>query len=430
MTSGPLRTVMRYLQKVAAPDGGGTSDGDLLRRFVARRDESAFAALVERHGPLVLGVCRRVLQNPSDAEDAFQAAFIVLACKARSISQPDLLSSWLYRVAYRTALRAWAASAARKDRQALVGDVAVAPMAPDADWADLRPVLDEEIERLPTKYRVPFVLCYLEGRTNDEAARRVGCAKGTIGSRLAWARQRLRSRLVRRGVTLPAGLLATALTSEALSAAVPPSLANVAVGMAMSFRSGPALAVTASTAGATLAKGVLRAMFLTRLRTLTIWLTVLGLVGAGTGFYFAQPGADAQQQPPAVGGSEPKAPQPPAAGSDGDAAKKLQELLTQRRDVATLTFNARRERLLNGQLTGGDEGLHAAALRLVQAELDLCRDRAARIKVCEIHLSRMREIEQIALAQVTAGKIFAADGAVAEYSRLDAEIRLQREKAR
>ncbi len=145
-----------------------------------------------RHGPMVLGVCRRVLHNASDAEDAFQAAFIVLACKAHSIARPELLGSWLYRAAFRTALRARAEKARRREQSAPLVDRAAPVSAAAVELDELRRVLDEEIDRLPERYRVPVVLCYLEGRTNDEAARHLGCPVGTIASRLATARARLR----------------------------------------------------------------------------------------------------------------------------------------------------------------------------------------------------------------------------------------------
>src|SRR5262245_49155155 len=144
MANGTWHSVVRLLRKAAVPHEGPSQDGDLLRQFLCSRDDAAFAGLVERHGPMVQGVCRRVLRNASDAEDAFQATFIVLACKAGTIGRPELLGTWLYRVAYRTALRARAQAAARKDRLPLAGDVAAPPATADVDWADLRPVLDEE----------------------------------------------------------------------------------------------------------------------------------------------------------------------------------------------------------------------------------------------------------------------------------------------
>src|SRR5262245_46039862 len=158
--------VLRFLRRIAASDRAGeTPDAQLLARFIAQRDEEAFAGLVERHGPMVFGVCRRVLGDTPDAEDAFQAAFLVLARRARSVSRPELLGNWLYGVAYRTALKARADAARRRARERQVPAVDVAESADEAARRDLRRVLDEELHRLPDRYRAPLVLCYLEGHT-------------------------------------------------------------------------------------------------------------------------------------------------------------------------------------------------------------------------------------------------------------------------
>jgi RNA polymerase sigma-70 factor (ECF subfamily) len=169
-----------------------------VRRFASERDEEAFAVLVRRHGPLVLGVCRRVLGAAPDAEDAFQATFLVLARKAGSIRDPHLLGSWLYGVASRIARKARRAANKRQAReQQLNGRVACAASA-SAD-PDLLPVLEEELRRLPEKIRAAVGLCYLEGKTNEEAARLLHWPTGTVKGRLARARCLLRQRLTRRG---------------------------------------------------------------------------------------------------------------------------------------------------------------------------------------------------------------------------------------
>src|SRR5262249_48128930 len=156
-------------------------------------------ALVRRHGPLVLGVCRRVLRDRHAAEDAFQATFLILLRRARSLDRRGSVASWLYTVAYHVALRARADAARRPPPARPV------PQPPEAGWADLQPVLDEELGRLPDSYRAVVVLCYLEGKTNVEAARLLGWPVGTVKGRLARARDLLRARLTRRGITLSAG---------------------------------------------------------------------------------------------------------------------------------------------------------------------------------------------------------------------------------
>src|SRR5262249_54392705 len=195
----------------SSPGGGGAEldDGQLLERFVACRDEPAFEALVHRHGPMVLGVCQRLLGNHHDAEDAFQATFMVLAKKAATVRPRGMVGHWLYGVACRTALEARVAAARRRARGK--GYAMTRTPATPIEWDDLRPVLDEELQRLPEKYRAAVVLCELEGKSRKEAARLLGIPEGTLSSRLATARRRLARRLARRGLDLSAAALATLL---------------------------------------------------------------------------------------------------------------------------------------------------------------------------------------------------------------------------
>ena len=282
MANDNLSSVTRFLRRVVGSYAHATSeDGQLLRQFTEGRDEDAFAALVRRHGPMVLGVCRRVLHHTQDAEDAFQASFLVLARKAGAIKRPALLGNWLYGVAYRTSLKVRTETFRRCSHQTMAGDFPVEPTAPDSIPDDLARVLDEEVRYLPEKYRRPFLLCYLEGRTNEEAARLLGCPKGTILSRLAWARQRLRSRLTRRGVTPSAGLL-TLLPLR--NAAVPAELVRSTVQGASLFVGGRAVVAGAvSLKAIPLAEGVLQAMFASKLKTAAVFAvgTTLMAVLAG-----------------------------------------------------------------------------------------------------------------------------------------------------
>jgi RNA polymerase sigma-70 factor (ECF subfamily) len=180
------------------------TDGELLKRFVERHEEAAFAVLVRRHGPMVLSVCRRVLRHSHDAEDAFQATFLVLAEKADRLSRPDLLANWLYGVAYRTALHARQRSARRSEREREAAKMIAPSSEPQGEPEELQRILDEELHRLPQKYRAPLVLCYLEGKTNEEAARVLGWPSGSMSYRLARGRDLLRQRLQSRmgGATL------------------------------------------------------------------------------------------------------------------------------------------------------------------------------------------------------------------------------------
>src|SRR5207248_1901119 len=200
-------------------DSGGVPDTELLGRWITGSDEAAFELLMRRHAPLVLGVCRRVLDDPRDVEDAFQATFLLLLRKATAIRKSASLGSWLYKVAYRVALRARAERArAGPSTSAGLENVYARPDE-DLLWRDLRPVLDEEVRGLPEKYRTPFILCHLQGKTNQEAADVMGCPLGTILSRLSWARERLRNRLTRRGLAVPTAVLVTALSRNACPAA-------------------------------------------------------------------------------------------------------------------------------------------------------------------------------------------------------------------
>jgi RNA polymerase sigma factor (sigma-70 family) len=306
MASGPLHCVLRYIRQVSATSA--SADAELLRRYIQFQDEQAFTTLVERHGPLVLGVCRRVLRDCHDAEDAFQATFLVLARKARSVSQPECLASWLYRVAYRVAQRARSA-AERHQHPAQLEDLPGAVTTPAVEWAELRLVLDEEINRLPEKYRLPFVLCYLQEVTNEEAASRLRCPTGTVASRLATARERLRARLTRRGIALTVGLT-PALLAEHASSAVPATLLAATTGALISL----SRAGMVSSKVMILADGVLNAMLLEKIMKL-LGLAVLAgtlLTGAGLSLF----GLQAQETDPranAAQSREKKKPAPTAA---------------------------------------------------------------------------------------------------------------------
>src|SRR5262245_36827491 len=224
MATGQLSGIIRHLRRAALlQDGGGMTDGQLLECFLTRRDEAAFEALLRRHGPMVLGVCRRVLRNIHDAEDAFQVTFLIFVRKAAAIRKREAVASWLHRAAFRAALEVNAVRRRSRERQvsampepeaAVVGDVR----------SDLRPLLDQELDRLPDKYREAVVLCDLEGKTRKEAARQLGVPEGTLSGRLTTARRMLAGRLARHGLTISGGALAAILSEGAASACVPKSL--------------------------------------------------------------------------------------------------------------------------------------------------------------------------------------------------------------
>ncbi len=269
MATTPLDRVLRDIRGAAARrEVGSLADGELLGLFLARRDEPAFAELVRRHGPTVLGVCRRVLRNAHDAEDAFQATFLVLVRRAASVRPPGRVGSWLYGVAYRTALEARRAAARRRAREAhAMRRIAVEEPSPQ----DLWPLLDQELRGLPDKYRAPLLLCDLEGKTRKEASAQLGWAEGTVSSRLARARGLLARRLLRRGVAVPAGAAAMAVAGGTATAGVPSLLAKETVQAALLVAAGRAAGAIPAPV-LVLMKGVLRAMWLTKVRVFVVVL--------------------------------------------------------------------------------------------------------------------------------------------------------------
>jgi RNA polymerase sigma factor (sigma-70 family) len=281
MATGQLGRVVDRLRRFVG--GRKDSDARLLADFLRDGSESAFEAIVQRHGPMVLAVCRRVLANASDAEDAFQATFLVFVRKAASISKRASLASWLHGVAYRTALKARTLSAQRRfhERRAL-------PMTGDdserqAAIRELRPVLDEELAGLPAKYREPLVLSYLEGKSKEEIAQQLGWPHGTVSGRLARARDVLRGRLIRRGLALPSVGFAFVLTKASASAAVPAPLLASTFRAASVFAAGNLAAGGVPASVATLTQGVLHTMMMTKLRLAVVLTAVAGLVLTGVG---------------------------------------------------------------------------------------------------------------------------------------------------
>jgi RNA polymerase sigma factor (sigma-70 family) len=272
--------VLRHLRRLrgqAADDG----DGALLQRFVALRDEAAFAELLRRHGPMVLGVCRRMLGDGPDADDAFQAAFLVLVRKAASVRNCDSLGSWLYGVAARVAKQARKDAARRRAREKQAIPMSPADDFSDVIWRDLRPILDAELQRLPEKYRAPLVLCYLEGHSYEEAARQLGWASGTVCGRLARARNLLRARLTRRGLAPAVALLTAGLSREA-TAAVPMALLDTTLQAAQACAGTMQLAAVSAPVAA-LTKGALKAMFWGKVKGALLVVLVLGVLAAAAG---------------------------------------------------------------------------------------------------------------------------------------------------
>jgi RNA polymerase sigma factor (sigma-70 family) len=450
MTDNGFRHVLRTIRRAAGPPRvRGSEDRQLLEDFLGRRDEAAFEALLRRHGPMVLGVCRRLLRDPHDSEDAFQATFLVLLRKASSLRDRDVLANWLYGVAYRTALKARGTRARRQARERPAAeDPAAAADADTVAGAELRAVLDEELKRLPDRYRLPIILCYIQGVTFTEAARQLGWPAGTVSGRLARARDLLRTRLSRRGMTLAPAAVGAVLAQEA--AAVPAPLALATLRAALAF-SGAGAGITPAVT--TLTEGVLKAMFLTKVKIGVVLLLAAGGVGAGTwGLASARPAAEpttrsAQAAAPAPAPKPARKDAPPAAppvdeeGSKfwpmdeakvkalldaSTAGKKLKELLKDRLAAAHEAAQMRFQQFLAGR--GTLDILLGASLRLLESEKELSDKKDDQIAALERHLRRMKEVEQILKAQHEAARASLADFLQAKWFRLQAEIWLEKAK--
>ncbi len=299
MATMRLNRVIQRIRDAAARDGAaGLADGDLLDLFLLRRDDAAFAELVRRHGPMILGVCRRVLKNPDDADDAFQATFLLLVRRGDSVRPRGQVGAWLHGVAYRTALEARRAAAKRRLKEA---KAAPRTEAVEDVWEELRPALDRELARLPAKYRVTLLACDLEGKTRKEAAAQLGWPEGTVASRLSRARGLLARRMTRHGITLPDG---AAIAENGRSACVPPALALSTIKAAVSLAAGTAAVGIVSAKVAALTQGAMKAVLFTKLKiAAVVLLTLAAGVGVGALTYClkaTQPAAraDPPQQPP------------------------------------------------------------------------------------------------------------------------------------
>ncbi|HKB04271.1 MAG TPA: sigma-70 family RNA polymerase sigma factor, partial [Gemmataceae bacterium] len=339
------------------PADDSRSDAELLGAFVARRDANAFAALVRRHGPMVFGVCRRLLGHAQDAEDAFQATFLVLARRAATVAPRDLVGPWLYGVAFRTAQEARRMAARRRARETPLADPPHPAVEPNSIPSDLSAVLDQELSRLPDRLRLPVVLCDLEGRTRRDVARQLGIADGTLSNRLAAARRQLAKRLTSRGVTLPAGGLAVVLAQTGTSA-VPPALVEATVRAAVS----PASEL-ASTMVNTLSHEVVKAMYLTKLKVLATVVIVLG-AAAGTGLWGGRTAtAEPAQTPKNPTPVAPKA--PPAVTLKSVLAKSAEEMKSVKAtgDEALIRKADRLVRIAHSQARYGDKAAAAATFQ-------------------------------------------------------------------
>jgi RNA polymerase sigma factor (sigma-70 family) len=285
VATAQMNTVIRHLRRaVLMQDGADRMDGELLASFIDEKDEAAFEALVRRHGPMVLSVCHRIVRNHHDAEDAFQATFLVLARKASSIRPRAMVANWLHGVACRTAMKAKTMTAKRRVRETNVTQMPESEAAPQDQWHDLQPVIDQELSGLPENYRLPIILCDLEGKSIKDATQQLGWPQGTLAGRLARARKLLAKRLTQRGVVLSGGALAVVLAEKAASASVSLALAVSTTMAAVAVAAGQAAAPSLVSAKvAILMEGVIKGMLLTKLKTVAVVLLALCVVAFGGG---------------------------------------------------------------------------------------------------------------------------------------------------
>ena len=319
MATVPIDTVVRHLRRAVSRQGAaGRTDGQLLASFIEQKDEAAFEALVQRHGPMVWGVCRRVVGHHQDAEDAFQATFLILARKASAVRPRARVANWLHGVALRTALKAKAVTAKRRQREKQVTEMPEPEAVRQEPWLDTQPLLDQELNGLPANYRLPILLCDLDGKTIKEAAQQLGWPQGTLAGRLARGRKLLAKRLTNRGVALSAGSLAAVLSENVASAGVPVALVNSTVQTAARVAAGQAMVAGLVPAKVVaLMEGVLTGMMLTKLSKAAAGLVVLGVVAFGGGLLTH--GAAGQQTKRERDGDQPAVSQPAPLKRDAEA---------------------------------------------------------------------------------------------------------------
>jgi RNA polymerase sigma factor (sigma-70 family) len=381
----------------------GLSEWQLLERYLERRDEAAFEALVHRHGPMVLSVCRRMLRDTSDVDDAFQATFLVLVRRAGQLGPRDAIGPWLHGVAVRVAFRARSQLARRRRHEPIALEFPAAAPAGGCRDPDLGEVLDQELSRLPSKYRSPLVLCYLEGRTHDEAARELNWPVGTVKGRLARARDLLRSRLARRGLAPTASVL-TMLSASDATAALERPLIERTVSSSLKFAAGQSLAHVVSTSITSLVQGVLAVMFLHKLKWAGLSVLVAGLALTSAGV-MARQDAASKDAPAAASKAEPT-PATPAYGkaewksagnspaedrsvTSGAGVDPRREFLQAARSAYQATWEAYR----GGHASA--EPVNQASQKWMEAQSEDPSGSEARIAAAQAHLERMRDLLRV-----------------------------------
>jgi RNA polymerase sigma factor (sigma-70 family) len=443
MADSSPHPLMHYLRRLCGPVAAASEvdDGQLLHRFLSGHDEAAFTTIVQRYGAMVWGLCVRRLGETPEAEDAFQATFLVLVRKAASLRRPEQLGPWLYGVAYRTALKLRGRRARQAMKEMPLHEPAVQEESSELHWRELRPILDEEVNRLPEKYRQPVLLCYLQGYSSEEAAQRLGCPKGTIFSRLSRARDLLRWRLVRRGVEVSAGALAAVLVDNAFLRAAPPAaLSETTVRLSLLLVAGTTSSALSGSV-AVLVEGVLRSMFLSKIKFALIVVLILGLVGSGLGFLAHHSKAQQPVPVPAAGEDKakakeseakpkPKADKPAKDPKDRAALLKARVVAAEKVYQAVFEGLSRTRRVGNNliQITQNPEEAYLWSVRWLQAERALKPKPEDQIAALQEHLQRMTKLKEV-IEQLSRDLMFGFNNDKAEWYQLEAELWLQEAKA-
>ncbi len=409
--------------RLATPDLGrilrgetvaGFSEWQLLERYLECRDETAFEALVARHGPMVLGVCRRMLADCTDVEDAFQATFLVLVRRARHLGPRDAIGPWLYGVATRVALRSRSEAARRRRFQPLTSEVAAVALDRSTASRDIGDILEQELSRLPSKYRHPIVLCYLEGQTHEEAARQLKWPIGTVKGRLARARDLLQSRLVRRGLTPAVGALALAMSPDS-SAAVNRELLDRTVRLSLKLALGQATNQIVSVSITSLVEGVLTSMFLNTLKWAGAAALVCGIAFTGVGVLARQDGEAKKNEAPFAAKSveesaEPKTPAAtPAenvAAASTDANYGLADLRRMLRNAAAKEWDQAYKDYIKANID--PNGAYQASKRLMEAEQEFPSAPDVKSGAVKDHLQRIRDLARVQIGNSSLGETAAA----------------------
>jgi RNA polymerase sigma factor (sigma-70 family) len=397
-----MNSVIQHLRRaVAAPDAAALADGGLLGCFIDQFDQAAFETLMRRHGPMVLGVCRRILENHHDAEDAFQATFLVLVHKAHTIRPRALVGNWLHGVALQTALKARQRMTRRRAKEKQVLELPE-PEASAADsWNELRPVLDQELARLPDKYRAAVVLCDLEGKSYKEAARQLGWPPGTLSVRLARARKMLASRLARKGWALPAASLGAFLSAQAAPASIAPAVLDSTLRAAISLAAGQGIASgIVSTQVVFLVKGVMKAMLLSKLKALSSWVLMFGVLALGAGMVRQHSTAAQSTAPQAENTRKSKAEPPPTSRGGSTQVADYNAVFDKALKVVAHYFTLEYANRFEGRIdtlpammtSVGDETQGPSVRR--RASIQIRNDDANRLEVAvQVHRETMHKLE-------------------------------------